>query len=62
MEFESLAKFEADLQKVFNEPAWRGFYSKVTPLVQSGYREILNVVDVANADRVTVAASGAAVA
>ena len=32
-------------QELFADPAWRAFYTKVTPLVESGYREIYNVID-----------------
>lgn len=61
-EFDSLSSFEQSMGQLFASPAWRNFYSKVTPLVESGYREIFQVVDVGTADGITRAAAGMATA
>jgi hypothetical protein len=58
-DFDDLASFEQGSQVLFNNPAWRTFYAKVTPLVESGYREIFSVVDQGTADTMTRAAAGA---
>jgi len=58
-EFDDLASYEQGQAALFNTPTWREFYSKVTPLVDSGYREIFQVIDVGTADTMTRAASGA---
>ena len=58
-EFDSLASFEQGQAALFNTPTWREFYSKVTPLVDSGYREIFQLIDVGTADTMTRAAAGA---
>lgn len=58
IEFDNLASYESGQQALFNNPAWRTFYSKVTPLIESGHREIYSVEDVGTADSVVRAASG----
>jgi hypothetical protein len=58
-EFDDLASYESGQKELFDNPAWRTFYSKVTPLVESGYREIYTVVDAGTADTMTRAAAGA---
>lgn len=40
---DSLADFESKLNTVFGAPEWGAMYAKFTPLVESSYREILNV-------------------
>jgi len=60
VEFDDLASYEKGQQELFGDPAWRAFYSKVTPLVESGYREILTIVDSGTADTMTRAAAGMA--
>ena len=44
-EFESLGDFETALQEVTSSSAWREIYSRFTPLVQSGRREVFRIVD-----------------
>jgi len=40
----SLAEFEALARETMGTAEWRANYEKLTPLVDSGYREIFNVV------------------
>jgi len=40
----SLADWEAQGRKAMSDPGWRKQYEKMIPLVESGYREIFNVV------------------
>ena len=42
--YASLAEYEQQLKTVFGNPEWRAWYDKVIPLVESGHREIFNVV------------------
>jgi len=42
--FESLSAFENAAKPVMSNPEWQAWYAKVTPLVESGYREVFNVV------------------
>ena len=39
-----LAEWEAQGRKVMSDSNWRKAYEKMVPLVESGYREIFNVV------------------
>jgi hypothetical protein len=43
--FESLREWEDTAPRLMNEPAWREGYQKMLPLVESGYREVLQVVE-----------------
>jgi hypothetical protein len=61
-DFDSLASFEAGQAALFGTPEWRAFYSKVTPLVESGYREIFQLIDVGTAETMMKAAAGMATA
>jgi hypothetical protein len=40
----SLADWEAQGRKAMSDPNWRKTYEKMIPLVESGYREVFNVV------------------
>lgn len=60
VDFDSLASYENSQTELFADPAWRTFYSKVTPLVESGYREIYTLVDSGTADSATHVAAGMA--
>jgi hypothetical protein len=42
---ESLAAFEAEAQQVMGNAEWRTFYQQLTPLIDSGHREILRTID-----------------
>jgi NIPSNAP len=48
LEFEytadSLADLERTMQAVMGDPDWKAFYQRFVPLVESGHREIFNVV------------------
>src|SRR5262245_28651630 len=44
--FEDLGTWEKELQRGMSDPEWRAAYQKFTPLVESGYREIFNVLNV----------------
>lgn len=44
-EYESLAAYEATEKRVLALPEFRKWYAKFVPLVESGEREVLNVVD-----------------
>lgn len=61
-EFDDLTSYEQGARALFGAPAWRTFYEKVTPLVESGYREIFEVVDSGTADTMTRTAEGVATA
>lgn len=45
MEFKSLAAYEGGHQSTAASAAWRGWYKKFSNLVESGHREIFQVVD-----------------
>ena len=40
----SLGEFETFASRVFGSKEWQANYEKLSPLVQSGYREVFNVV------------------
>lgn len=42
--YDSLATYEAEMRRETSTRAWKEWYSRVTPLVDSGRREIFNVV------------------
>ena len=41
----NLATFESNLPRLFGDKEWQASYEKMTPLVESGYREVSTVVD-----------------
>ena len=41
----SLAEYEQQGQKMMADEGWRSRYSQFTPFVESGYREIFNIVE-----------------
>jgi hypothetical protein len=41
----NLAAFEANAPKLFANKEWQAHYEKLQPLVESGYREVYNVVE-----------------
>lgn len=43
--YPDLAAWEADGRATMSRNEWRDWYQKFTPLVESGYREIFNVVE-----------------
>lgn len=43
-EYENLAAFEKDIQESMKQPDWQAWYQKFMPLVESGHREIFNIV------------------
>ena len=43
--FESLSDLEQGLSKVFGNAEWSQWYQKFLPLVESGRREIFNIVE-----------------
>jgi len=43
-EFPTLAAFEESMAKGFGNKEWEAWYQKFVPLVESGHREIFNVV------------------
>jgi hypothetical protein len=45
MAHDDLAASEAAARKIMSNPEWQANYSKFVPLVESGYREIFNVVE-----------------
>jgi hypothetical protein len=45
VQYDSLATFEQEAKTVFSNPEWRGTYEKFAAYVESGGREIYNVVD-----------------
>lgn len=44
-QFNSLADYEKAMQSELSKPDWRNWYQKFTPLVESGRREMFNVVE-----------------
>jgi hypothetical protein len=40
----SLGEFESLAPRLFGNKEWQANYEKLSPLVQSGYREVFNVV------------------
>jgi len=45
MEFKSLSEYENGHRSTSASAAWRGWYKKFSALVESGHREIFQVVD-----------------
>ncbi len=43
--YESLTAFEKTARSMSASEDWKKWYQKFTPLVESGYREIFNVVE-----------------
>jgi hypothetical protein len=43
--YENLGAFEQGAHGVMGSDQWRAWYQKFLPLVDSGYREIFNIVD-----------------
>lgn len=43
-EFESLGAWQEKAASVMGSNEWKDWYSKFVPLVESGYREVFNVV------------------
>ena len=41
----NLASFEAHAPKLFADKEWQANFQKMTPLVESGYREIFTIVE-----------------
>ena len=41
----NLAAFEADAPRLMGDKDWQANYQKITPLVESGYREIFTLVE-----------------
>jgi hypothetical protein len=41
----SLAAFEANAPRLFGDKEWQANYARLTPLVESGYREVFTVVE-----------------
>jgi hypothetical protein len=44
-EFDSLADFERAITEGFQDPDWKAWYARFTPLVREGRREIFRVVE-----------------
>jgi hypothetical protein len=44
--WDNLSAWENEMQRGMHETEWRTLYQKFTPLVESGYREILTVQNV----------------
>lgn len=42
--YDSLSEMEREYQHSANESDWHAWYQRFVPLVESGYREVLNVV------------------
>jgi hypothetical protein len=42
--YQSLSAFEQAAAKVMGTDEWRAWYQKFVPLVDSGYREVFNIV------------------
>ena len=42
--FESLSAFENAAKNIMSNSEWQAWYSKISAVTESGYREILNVV------------------
>src|SRR4029079_14128508 len=43
---QNLAALESIMPKIMGDKAWQANYQKFTPLVESGHREIFNIVDI----------------
>jgi hypothetical protein len=41
----NLAAFESNVPRLFGDKDWQANSQKMTPLVESGYREVLSIVD-----------------
>lgn len=41
----SLASFETYAPRLFSDKDWQANYQKMTPLVESGYREVFTIVE-----------------
>jgi hypothetical protein len=41
----NLASYEANAPRLFADKDWQANYQKMTPLVESGYREIFTIVE-----------------
>jgi len=41
----NLAAFEANTPKLFGDKEWQASYQKMTPLVESGHREVFTIVE-----------------
>ncbi len=46
MTYPDMNSFEQTSKSIFANPQWHASYEKLVPLVESGHREIFNVVDV----------------
>jgi hypothetical protein len=44
LSFASLSELEKSTQAIMADASWKSSYAKMVPLVDSGYREIFNVV------------------
>ena len=42
--FESLSDFETNSKKIMSSSEWQAWYQKISGLIESGHREIFNVV------------------
>lgn len=42
--FDGLADIEREMQSITGDKEWRAWYDRFVPLVESGYREVFNVV------------------
>ena len=45
MTSESLASFEASMKQAFKDDAFEKWYQKFVPLVESGHREVFNIIE-----------------
>jgi hypothetical protein len=45
LQFEDLAVFQEEMKKVTGSPEWRAWYETFIPYVESGSREVFNVVE-----------------
>lgn len=43
--FPSLAEYESQAQRIMADKDWKAFYQKLTPLIESGHREIFTIVE-----------------
>ena len=43
--YPTLAEWERDAAQGMNDKEWKAWYARFTPLVESGYREIFNLLD-----------------
>jgi hypothetical protein len=46
MTMPDIAAFDANAKKIMGDPQWEAGYQKFIPFVESGHREIFNVVEV----------------